>query len=240
VLIQWSRIVRLVRAFNTAANALLERSDRLLAVDVLREWQQLGKKQKMADEHGRSAGLRRSFQAATAAMSQMEAQDFQSFLPTMAPGVYGRTTEDDIEAEERVWRVILTSVCDLCASTAHIFIMHMQSRHADRPNFDILCVVVQKKKQRIRLLKLSVMLCWRQEAVASRRFERFCQRRARRLRISIVVDWIEQVQKLKMLKRSCLNIMVRTDGALIKTMFLEVNTNMPLTAGCRIYARSLC
>ena len=104
----------------------------------------------------------------------------------------------------------------------------------DRLNCDKFCLAAQKKKQRIKLLKLSVMVSWRQEAVTSRRFERFCQRRARHLRISIVVDWNEQVQKLKKLKRACLNIMMRSDGAVIRTIFLEVSINMSVTTSCRM------
>ena len=218
IVTQWGRVVRLVRAFNTAAKSILERSDLVLVGDVLRQWQQLIGKQRMADEHGKSAGLRSTLQAATAAMSQLEAQDFQSFLPTVAPGVYGRNVEAETTAKHRLWHIIVASVRTSFQMPAlcYAFLSHTSNVNLTKQ---------QKERKRVKKVKLSSMVWWRWEVVASQRSERICQRRIRRLRKSAMMDWLENVQKSKQLKRACLNMLTRSDGAILKSTFLEVNNS---------------
>jgi len=122
VVVQWAKTIRLVRAFNAGANALIQRSRTTLARDVLVLWQQVVDRQRMADQHGKSAGLRRrkSLMAATAAMGTLEAQDFQSFLPTMAPGVYGTSSE----TPTHIWDVIVASVCVLYLHPYKCLVIH--------------------------------------------------------------------------------------------------------------------
>ena len=105
IILEWAKAVKVVRAFNAAANALLERSDIALARDVLIHWQQVVENEKVAEEHGKSAGMRRSLIAAKAAMSTLEAEDFQSLLPAMAPDVYAGH-----DTTRNVWNVIVEQV----------------------------------------------------------------------------------------------------------------------------------
>lgn len=105
IVLEWAKVVRVVRAFNAAANALLQRSDFALARDVLIQWQQVVENEKVAEEHGKSAGMRRSLIAAKAAMSTLEAEDFHSLLPAMAPDVYAGH-----DTTRNVWNVIVEQV----------------------------------------------------------------------------------------------------------------------------------
>ena len=110
VAIQWARVARIKRAFVAAANTLLERSERALAIVILAQWQQVVDRRKMAEEHGKSAGLRRSLMAAKAAMSSFEPEDFNDLLPTLAPEVYARSVEEN--SEENLLRLaIINMVC---------------------------------------------------------------------------------------------------------------------------------
>jgi len=123
VVLQWAKTIRLVRAFNAAANALIQRSHTTLARDALVLWQQVVERQRMADQHGKSAGLRRSLMVATAAMGTLEAQDFQNFLPTLAPGVYGTSSETPMH----IWDVIVASVCVLYLHTYKCLFIHCRT-----------------------------------------------------------------------------------------------------------------
>jgi hypothetical protein len=110
VILQWARVVRTARALRAAANAFLERSGRALVQDSLLQWQKLVVHGKMAAEHVKSSELRRSFRAATAAMSSLDVQDFQDFLPTIAPDVYGGNTKIVHETPKNVFDVLVSAV----------------------------------------------------------------------------------------------------------------------------------
>ena len=110
VILQWARVARTTRALRAAANAFLEQSGRALVQDSLLQWQKLVVQGKMAAEHVKSSEVRRSFRAATAAMSSLDVQDFQDFLPTMAPDVYGGSIKIVHETPKNVFDVIVRAV----------------------------------------------------------------------------------------------------------------------------------
>ena len=110
VILQWARVVRTTSALRAAANAFLERSGRALVKDSLLQWQKLVVQGKMAAEHVKSSELRRSFRAATAAMSSLDVQDFQDFLPTIAPDVYGGNIKIVHETPKNVFDILVSAV----------------------------------------------------------------------------------------------------------------------------------
>lgn len=110
VILQWARIVRTTRALHAAAHSFLERSSCALVQDLLLQWQELVVQEKRAAEHVKSSEVRRSFRAATAAVSSQGVQDFQDFLPTMAPDVYGANVNIVDETPQGVFDFIVSAV----------------------------------------------------------------------------------------------------------------------------------